>query len=81
LKNSDFSSNEYFGNLLEEIRASECKFYKKITDIYATAMDYSADSETTQAFFAPSRTNSIPPSTGTPLQKYGYAFPPALDGK
>ena len=46
LKNGSFLSNEYFENLLaeiREIRASERKFYQKITDIYATAMDYSVD--------------------------------------
>ena len=43
LKNGAFLSKEYFDNLLaeiREIRASERKFYQKITDIYATAMDY-----------------------------------------
>jgi len=42
LKNGAFFSKEYFDNLLaeiREIRASERKFYQKITDIYATAMD------------------------------------------
>ncbi|MBC7961656.1 MAG: virulence RhuM family protein [Steroidobacteraceae bacterium] len=55
LKNGAFLSKEYFDNLLaeiREIRASERKFYQKITDIYATAMDYSADAETTKTFFA-----------------------------
>lgn len=55
LKNGAFFSKEYFENLLaeiREIRASERKFYQKITDIYATAMDYSSDAETTKAFFA-----------------------------
>jgi len=55
LKNGAFFSKEYFENLLaeiREIRASERKFYQKITDIYATAMDYSTDAETTQTFFA-----------------------------
>jgi hypothetical protein len=55
LKNGSFFGNEYFENLLaeiREIRASERKFYQKITDIYATAMDYSADAETTKTFFA-----------------------------
>jgi len=37
---------------IREIRASERRFYQKITDIYATAMDYSVKSETTQTFFA-----------------------------
>ena len=55
LKNGAFFSEEYFDNLLaeiREIRASERRFYQKITDIYATAMDYQADSDTTQTFFA-----------------------------
>ena len=55
LKNGAFLSREYYENLLaeiREIRASERKFYQKITDIYATAMDYSPDAETTQTFFA-----------------------------
>jgi hypothetical protein len=55
LKNGAFFSKEYFENLLaeiREIRASERKFYQKITDIYATAMDYSVDADITQIFFA-----------------------------
>jgi hypothetical protein len=55
LKNGAFFSKEYFDHLLaeiREIRASERKFYQKITDIYATAMDYSVDAETTRTFFA-----------------------------
>ena len=55
LKNGSFFNKAYFENLLEEIReirASERRFYQKITDIYATAMDYSAEAEITQTFFA-----------------------------
>lgn len=55
LKNGSFFSKEYFDNLLteiREIRASERKFYQKITNIYATAMDYNPDAEITKAFFA-----------------------------
>ena len=55
LKNGTFFDQAYFDNLLaeiREIRASERKFYQKITDIYATAMDYSAEAEATQTFFA-----------------------------
>ncbi len=55
LKNGAFLSQEYYDNLLaeiREIRASERRFYQKITDIYATAMDYAPDAETTQTFFA-----------------------------
>lgn len=54
LKNGTFLNEEYFDHLLEEIReirASERRFYQKITDIYATAMDYSADALTTKTFF------------------------------
>lgn len=46
---------DYFDELLErirEIRASERRFYQKITDIYATAVDYDAKSQITQTFFA-----------------------------
>jgi hypothetical protein len=55
LKNGAFFSKQYFEDLLaeiREIRASERKFYQKITDIYATAMDYSVAAETTETFFA-----------------------------
>ena len=55
LKNGAFLGQEYYDNLLaeiREIRASERRFYQKITDIYATAMDYSPEAETTQTFFA-----------------------------
>jgi len=55
LKNGAFFSQQYFDSLLadiREIRASERNFYQKITDIYATAMDYNVDAEPTQKFFA-----------------------------
>lgn len=55
LKNGSFLNQEYFNNLLaeiREIRASERQFYQKITDIYATALDYDVESETTRTFFA-----------------------------
>ncbi|MCA1760979.1 MAG: virulence RhuM family protein, partial [Bacteroidales bacterium] len=55
LKNGAFLSKTYFDNLLaeiREIRASERNFYQKITDIYATAMDYKTDDSITQTFFA-----------------------------
>jgi len=55
LKNGAFLSENYFDELLaeiREIRASERKFYQKITDIYATAFDYNLDSPTTKMFFA-----------------------------
>ena len=46
---------DYFDELLErirEIRASERRFYRKITDIYALSVDYSADATLTREFFA-----------------------------
>lgn len=55
LKNGSFFNKDYFDGLLaeiREIRASERKFYQKITDIYATAMDYNKDAEITKQFFA-----------------------------
>jgi hypothetical protein len=52
LKNGSFFNKEYFDHLLEEIRASERRFYQKITDIYATAVDYNVESEITKTFFA-----------------------------
>ena len=48
-------TKEYFDVLLErirEIRLSERKFYQKITDIYATSIDYDKDAKTTKDFFA-----------------------------
>ena len=55
MKNGTFFNNDYFNSLLEEvreIRASERLFYQKITDIYATAFDYDAESPATINFFA-----------------------------
>ena len=54
LINADFDE-DYFDHLIseiQEIRASERRFYQKITDIYATAVDYSLNSQTTKDFFA-----------------------------
>lgn len=55
LKNGSFLNKDYFEELLEEIReirASERRFYQKITDIYSTAMDYDRNSPVTKTFFA-----------------------------
>jgi len=55
LENGAFLNEDYFERLLaeiREIRLSERKFYQKITDIYATAVDYNRDAPTTKAFFA-----------------------------
>ena len=55
LENGSFLGEDYFERLLEEIREirlSERKFYQKITDIYATSMDYNKNAPMTQDFFA-----------------------------
>jgi len=55
LENGTFLGEDYFERLLEEIREirlSERRFYQKITDIYATSVDYNRDAPTTKAFFA-----------------------------
>jgi hypothetical protein len=55
MENGTFLDDDYFERLLEEIREirlSERRFYQKITDIYATAMDYNPESPTTRNFFA-----------------------------
>ena len=48
-------TKDYFREQLErirEIRLSERRFYQKITDIYATSIDYDSKAETTKKFFA-----------------------------
>lgn len=56
LKNGDsVLTKKYFDKLLEhirEIRISERRFYQKITDIYATSIDYDKTAKTTKLFFA-----------------------------
>ena len=55
MENGTFLGEDYFKRLLEEIREirlSERHFYQKITDIYATSVDYNKDAPTTKAFFA-----------------------------
>ena len=55
LINGQIYGEDYFDHLIseiQEIRASERRFYQKITDIYATSVDYSLDSQTTKDFFA-----------------------------
>ena len=55
LENGSFLGKEYFDELLEqirEIRLSERMFYQKITDIYATSIDYNKDDKLTKEFFA-----------------------------
>jgi len=55
MENGVFLGEDYFEQLLEEIREiriSERRFYQKVTDIYATSMDYDKSSPITREFFA-----------------------------
>ena len=55
MENGTYLNEDYFEHLLaeiREIRLSERLFYQKITDIYATAVDYNKDAPTTKDFFA-----------------------------
>ena len=54
MENGAFLGEDYFEHLLaeiREIRLSERRFYQKLTDIYATAIDYNRDAPTTRLFF------------------------------
>jgi len=54
LKNPQ-EGNDYFEELtrrIQDIRTSERRFYQKITDIYATSIDYDKDAPLTQSFYA-----------------------------
>ena len=54
MENGSFIGEDYFEHLLaeiREIRLSERRFYQKLTDIYATAIDYNRDAPTTKLFF------------------------------
>lgn len=54
MENGAFLGVDYFEHLLAEIREiklSERRFYQKLTDIYATAIDYNKDAPTTRLFF------------------------------
>lgn len=54
MENGTFLNEDYFEHLLaeiREIRLSERRFYQKLTDIYATAIDYNRDAPTTRLFF------------------------------
>ena len=54
MENGTFLDEDYFEHLLaeiREIRLSERRFYQKLTDIYATAIDYNRDAPTPKMFF------------------------------
>ncbi len=55
MENGAFLTVDYFEHLLSEIREirlSERRLYQKVTDLYATAIDYNKDAPTTRQFFA-----------------------------
>ena len=55
MENGAFLTEDYFEHLLaeiREIRLSERRMYQKVTDLYATAIDYNRDAPTTRKFFA-----------------------------
>lgn len=59
MENGSFIGEDYFEHLLaeiREIRLSERRFYQKLTDIYATAIDYNKDAPTTRLFSRKYRT-------------------------
>lgn len=54
MENGSFIGEDYFEHLLaeiREIRLSERRFCKRLTDIYATAVDYNKDAPTTRLFY------------------------------
>lgn len=54
MENGSFIGVDYFEHLLaeiREIRLSERRFYQKLTDIYATSIDYNVNAPTTRLFF------------------------------
>ena len=67
-------TEKYFEKQLEkirEIRLSERKFYQKITDIYATALDYDPSAKATRRFFAAVQ-NKLHLSSATTLNVYAH---------
>jgi len=71
LENGAYLGEDYYEHLLSEIREirlSERLFYQKLTDIYATSVDYNEDAPTTKTFFAKVQTNFILQCMGILLQ-------------
>ena len=69
---------DYFDELLariRDIRSSERLFYQKITDIYATSIDYDPAHAISQTFFAAIRTSCTGPFTATPLPRSSNGAP------
>lgn len=77
LKNGQYFGKDYFEDLLErirEIRASERRFYQKITDIYALSADYDKNSQTTKDFFATVQNKLHWAITGQTAAEIIYSF-------
>lgn len=71
MENGSFIGEDYFEHLLaeiREIRLSERRFYQKLTDIYATAVDYNKDAPTTRMFYKKFRIKCIMQCMGIPQQ-------------
>jgi len=71
LENGTFLNKNYFEKLLEdirEIRLSERMFYQKVTDIYATSLDYSKDNARLKSFFQKCKISFILPYMDTQQQ-------------
>lgn len=71
MENGAFLGMDYFEHLLaeiREIRLSERRFYQKLTDIYATAIDYNKDAPTTRLFSRRYRTKCTMLCMGIPLR-------------
>lgn len=67
MENGSFIGEDYFEHLLaeiREIRLSERRFYQKVTDIYATSIDYNRDAPTPVCSLRRYRTRCITPFTG-----------------
>jgi hypothetical protein len=78
LKHGGTLTDEFFERQLEkirEIRLSERKFYQKITDIYASALDYDPSATATKRFSPPCRIRCTTPSTARLQQKSLWIAP------
>jgi len=80
MENGSFLGEDYFERLLEEIREirlSERRFYQKITDIYATSVDYISDAPSTKAFLGVSFLAYLPKSRTSYISQSTAKRPPS----
>lgn len=73
MENGKFLGQDYFEHLLaeiREIRLSERRFYQKITDIYATSMDYDAHAPEPRAFYAKGQNKLAKEHAENEFEKY-----------